>query len=241
MALAVGQAPVHVSSSMCGRYTNRFTWSQLHTLMRLTTPAPGDLLPMRYNIAPTQTAPVVRQDAQGNRTADMLRWGLIPFWADDPGIGPRLINARSEDAASKPSFREAVKKRRCLVPASDFYEWQTLPGQKTKQPWAFRVKGVPVFAFAGLWERWSKGGEPVETFTILTSRPNALVAPIHDRMPVIVRPEMYDLWLDAARHDYADCAPVLEPFPAELMEAHKVSGRVNSPANDESSLIEPTG
>jgi putative SOS response-associated peptidase YedK len=224
---------------MCGRYTNRFTWKDLHAAMRLTTPVPSSQLPLRYNIAPTQTVPIIRQDATGHRSADMLRWGLVPSWAEDKSIGSRLINARSEEAASKPSFREAFKKRRCLVPASDFYEWQALPGQKTKQPWAFKVKNTPVFAFAGLWERWTKGTEPLETFTILTGKPNALVAPIHDRMPVIVRPELYDLWLDAAPHAATDFAQVFEPYPAELMEACRVSTRVNSPAHDDPSLVEP--
>lgn len=200
--------------------------------------APIDLTP-RFNVAPTQTAPVVRQSEAGERTASLLRWGLVPFWADDPGIGSRLINARSEEAATKPSFRAAFKKRRCLVPVSDFYEWQALPGQKRKQPWAFRVTGVPLFAFAGLWERWGTPDDALETFTILTGAPNELIAPIHNRMPVIVPPDLYDVWLDPAREKPQDLADVLKPFPGERMQAIRVSTRVNSPANDDPSLIDP--
>jgi putative SOS response-associated peptidase YedK len=170
----------------------------------------------------------------------------VPFWADDPSIGNRLINARSEEAASKPAFRAAMKSRRCLVPVSGFYEWQAIAGEKRKQPWYFTVKDAPLFAFAGLWESWSGGKgeklpEPVETFTILTGKPNELVAPIHNRMPVIVRPEYYDRWLDAKATDPAALADVLEPFGAERMDAWKVSTRVNAPANQGPELAERTG
>lgn len=224
---------------MCGRFTNRYSWKQLHRLLSLTTPVPESDFVARFNIAPTQNALVVRQDTRGNRAADQLRWGLVPFWADDPAIGNRLINARSEEAATKPSFRAAFKKRRCLIPVSDFYEWQAIPGVKRKQPWAFRVAGAPLFAFAGLWERWDKADVPLDTFTILTGAPNALVAPIHNRMPVIVRPSLYDLWLDPAHETPLDLAPVFEPFPADEMEAHRVGTRVNSPANDDPTCIQP--
>jgi putative SOS response-associated peptidase YedK len=228
---------------MCGRFTHYYTWSELHKLMSLTTAAPSPpllaALNPRYNVAPTQCTPVVRQDAQGNRSADALTWGLVPHWAKDPAMGSRLINARSEEAAGKPSFREAVKKRRCLVPVSDFYEWQAVPGEKRKQPWAFRVKDAPLFAFAGLWERWDKSLQPLETFTILTRTPNELIAPLHNRMPVIVRPEHYDVWLDSRLTSMTELAAVIEPFPATLMEARRVSTRVNSPANDDAALIAP--
>lgn len=227
---------------MCGRFTHYYTWRDLHRLMRLTTafsalpPPELDLTP-RYNVAPTQRAPVVRQDAKGERSAASLTWGLVPHWAKDPTIGSRLINARSEEASGKPSFRDAVKRRRCLVPVSDFYEWQAIPGEKRKQPWAFRVKEVPLFAFAGLWERWDKAGEPLETFTILTRKPNELITPLHDRMPVIVRPDHYDTWLDSRIESMDPLAHVLDAFPADQMEARRVSTRVNSPANDDESLV----
>lgn len=226
---------------VCGRYSHRFTWKQLHRLMRLTTDIGHELsgLSPRYNVAPTQDAPVVRQDAAGERSAAMLRWGLVPFWAHDPGIGSRLINARSEEVALKPAFRAAFKKRRCLVPVSSFYEWQAVPGEKRKQPWVIGVRGAELFALAGLWERWSREGTTLDSFTILTGRPNELVRPIHNRMPVIIRPEHYDLWLDPKREDHADFATMLEPFPADAMEAHRVGTRVNSPGNDDPSCIEP--
>jgi putative SOS response-associated peptidase YedK len=237
---------------MCGRFTHLYTWPELHRLMRLTTGVkpPGGaggrdgaqgVLRASYNVAPTQTALIVRQDGSGERTAVEAKWGLVPFWAEDPGIGNRLINARAEEAAVKPAFREAVKRRRCLVPTSGFYEWQAVEGSKRKQPWYFTVKDAPVFGIAGLWERWEKGdgsGPPLETFTILTGKPNRLVAPVHHRMPVIVRPELYDLWLDPGRESMDGMGAVLEPFAAEAMEAHRVGTRVNSPANNDPSLVE---
>lgn len=209
--------------------------------MRLWTGATPLPLEPRFNVAPTQSAPVVRVDAEGRRVAVSLRWGLVPFWASDPAIGSRLINARGEEAAGKPSFRAAFKARRCLVPMSDFYEWQALPGEKRKQPWAFRVRAVPLFAVAGLWERWEKGptGEPLETFALLTCAPNALLEPIHTRMPVIVPPALYDLWLDPAVTRAEALAPVLQPFPAEAMEGVRVSTRVNAPTHDDPTLLEP--
>jgi putative SOS response-associated peptidase YedK len=207
--------------------------------MRLTT-SPDAIAELRasYNVAPSQISPIVRQDAAGNREAALARWGLVPFWADDPAIGNRLINARSEDAAVKPAFRAAAVSRRCLVPADGFYEWQVVEGSTRKQPWFLRVRDAELFAFAGLWERWSREGTVLETFTILTGKPNDLVAPIHDRMPVIVRPESYDTWLDGRREDWSQLRPVLEPFPSGQMEAYRVGTRVNRPENDDASLME---
>lgn len=224
---------------MCGRFTHRYTWAELHALMRLWTGAAALDLAPRFNVAPTQFSPVVRLDEGGHRVAANLRWGLVPFWADDPTIGSRLINARSEEAAGKPSFRAAFKARRCLVPISDFYEWQAIPGERRKQPWAFRVTDSPLFALAGLWERWTKGPEPIESFTILTCAPNGLLAPIHNRMPVIVPPEAYDRWLDPALRTHDELADLLQPFPASHMMGFHVGTRVNSPANDDPSLLTP--
>ena len=164
----------------------------------------NEALRKRFNIAPTQQAPVVRVDREGNRELVPLRWGLVPFWARDLKIGTTMINARSEGIEAKPAFREAVKSRRCIVPATGFFEWQgERPGRK--QPFAITVPEMPVFGFAGLWERWKpeKDAEAVETFTIVTTDANETVAPIHDRMPVILPMDSIDTWLtgppDAAR------------------------------------------
>jgi putative SOS response-associated peptidase YedK len=194
-----------------------------------------DLAPS-YNVAPSQLTPVVRLDGEGHRTAAMLKWGLVPFWATGPAIGSKLINARAEEVAGKPAFRAAAKKRRCLVPVDGFYEWKK--ESQGKRPYLIRVKDVPLFAFAGLWESWGKGEQKLETFTILTGKPNALVSTIHDRMPVIVRPEHYALWLDPRHEDFSELTPVLEPYPAERMVAVPVSTRVNSPKNNDAACIE---
>ena len=150
----------------------------------------------RFNIAPTQQAPVVRASREGGREIAMLRWGLVPFWAKDLKVGTSMINARSEGIEAKPAFREAVKARRCIVPATGFFEWQgERPGRK--QPFAITVPGMPLFGFAGLWERWraEKDAEPVETFTIVTTDANEAVMAVHDRMPVILPMEAIDTWL----------------------------------------------
>jgi putative SOS response-associated peptidase YedK len=153
-----------------------------------------DRIRRRYNIAPTQEAPVVRTAGDGTREAAMLRWGLVPSWAKDIKIGTKMINARSETAPEKPSFRSAFRHRRCLVPASGFFEWQGEPGHK--QPYAITVGDQPLFAFAGLWESWrSADAEVVETYTILTTDPNAAIATLHDRMPVILHPADWGEWL----------------------------------------------
>lgn len=172
----------------------------------------SDRIRKRFNIAPTQEAPVIRAAKDGAREVAMLRWGLVPFWARDPKIGTTMINARSEGVEAKPAFREALKQRRCLVPATGFFEWQGEPGRK--QPWAITVPGQPLFAFAGLWERWKPpAGEPVETFTIVTTDANEQVARIHDRMPVILPMDALDTWLagpaDEARQ-------LLKPWEGEL-------------------------
>ena len=161
----------------------------------------------RYNIAPTQEAPVVRVGAGGARELALLRWGLVPSWAKEPGVGTKMINARSEGVESKPAFRAAVRSRRCLVPATGFYEWKGLPGRK--QPYAITIER-PLFAFAGLWETWSpQGGKPVETFTILTTDANPAIAPVHDRMPVILPHDAEEAWLTG---DTQDALAVLAPY-----------------------------
>ena len=223
---------------MCGRFTAKLTWQQLHDLYEIAVPEPRqddlDLKP-RYNIAPSQTVPVLRLNPAGRRELALLRWGLIPSWSKDPKIAYRTINARAETIATAPAFRAAFKKRRCLVPASGFYEWKKL--DDGKQPYYIGMRDSAPFAFAGLWERWDKGESPIETFTIITGEPNSLLADIHNRMPAILDPNDYDAWLSAA--DTAIPQALLQPFPAQLMTAHPVSKRVNTPKNDDAALIEP--
>lgn len=193
----------------------------------------------RYNIAPSQAAPVVRRvDGQEGMSVALLKWGLIPAWAKEmPKHQP--INARGETAAMSPMFREAMARRRCLVPADGFYEWQ---GERPpKRPYLIRMKDEAPFAFAGLWERWKPRGveDVIETFTILTTSPNELVAPIHDRMPAILPPENYERWVDPKVSAEA-ATDLVKPYPAMAMAAHEVSARVNSPKNDDPSLLEDT-
>ena len=164
----------------------------------------------RYNIAPTQEAPVVRVGASGSRELAMLRWGLVPSWAKELAVGTKMINARAEGVEAKPAFRAAVRERRCLVPATGFYEWKGLPGRK--QPYAITIDR-PLFAFAGLWETWTaREGQPVETFTIITTEANPAIASVHDRMPVILPKDAEEAWLAG---DAKDALAVLAPYAAE--------------------------
>lgn len=217
---------------MCGRFTYLFRWRELHKLMRLATPPDAEQaeLPLRYNIAPSQTVPVVISTERG-REAAMHRWGLVPAWSKDLAIAYKTINARSETAATSPAFRSAFKARRCLVPVSGFYEWQKLEA-KTKQPWYITPADEGgVFAFAGLWEEWKGQDPPLRTFTILTTTPNEFMAPIHDRMPVILEPEDWDGWLKDGD------AALLKPCSPDRMAKRKVSTRVNKPGNDDAACI----
>jgi putative SOS response-associated peptidase YedK len=221
---------------MCGRYTlfkiNRiqqaFPW--------IVEPVPADV-PTRYNIAPTQ--PIL---AVANNHADRFEhfhWGLIPSWAKDPAIGNRMINARAETLAEKPAFRTALRRRRCLVPADGFYEWKKDPGGKTKTPMHVRMKSGEIFAFAGLWETWhAPDGSVVPSLTLITTQPNELMSEIHDRMPVILKPQDYQRWLDPKELPPADLADLLRPYPADEMEARPVSRTVNNPKNESPDCIE---
>jgi putative SOS response-associated peptidase YedK len=219
---------------MCGRYSITTAPEAMRRLFRFTNPVPE--LPPRYNAAPTDKLPVVRLDREGNRELAVLRWGLIPFWAKDEKIGFKSINARAETASTAPAFREAFRHRHCLVPATGFYEWKKLPGGG-KQPYNIRMRDGSPMAFAGLWERWRKGQEPIETFTIITGQPNSLTAELHDRMPVILEPDHWDTWL--AARDMVAMQAMLQPFPAQLMRAYPVSQKVGNVKNDTPDLIEP--
>jgi putative SOS response-associated peptidase YedK len=186
-------------------------------------------------VAPTQEVATVVEGGEGRRL-EMSRWGLIPAWADDPGIGARMINARSETVAEKPSFKKAFKQRRCLIPADGFYEWRKENGGK--QPYYIRTQSGRPFAFAGLWESWSRNGEGIQSCTILTTGANDFLQEIHHRMPVILPPEVYDLWLDPGIREPDQLLPLLAQYPGEDMEAYPVSRRVNSPSNNEPGCIE---
>jgi len=218
---------------VCGRYTLSTDPATLATAFGL---AATPTVEPRYNIAPTQPVGAVRVEG-GERRFVRLRWGLIPSWAKDPSIGSRLINARAETVVEKPSFRTALRLRRCLVVADGFYEWQRRP-DGGKQPYHIRLVDGRPFAFAGLWERWADPtGAPVETCTILTTAANALMATIHDRMPVILDAADYAAWLDPERRDPVAVLPLLAPYPPERMAAHPVSSRVNRPSEDVPELV----
>ncbi len=223
---------------MCGRYSLSAPGDVIAEVFALA--AVPDLRP-RWNIAPTQEVPVVRAPQAGEgagRRLDLLRWGLVPSWARDPSIGSRMINARSETAHRKPSFREALRRRRCIVPADGFYEWQRAPGGKV--PTRIQRRDGRLLALAGLWESWARGpAEPLVTFTILTTAPSPLLRPIHDRMPVLLRPADRDLWLDSSVQDPARLAPLFVPGSDDILETFAVSRRVNSPAHDDAGCVAP--
>jgi putative SOS response-associated peptidase YedK len=189
----------------------------------------------RYNVAPVQPVLAVR-DASDGREAAFLKWGLVPRWAIDPAVGKRLINARAETVTEKPSFRDAFSRRRCLMPMEGFYEWSRRGD--SKRPFYFHMRDGEPFAVAGLWESWEGGGDPLETCTLLTTEANELLAGYHDRMPVI-RPEDYDLWLDAGVRSAERLLPLLRPYLREEMTTYAVSLMVNSPSNDSPRCVEP--
>lgn len=230
-----GAAPAQHSVAMCGRYSITTPVEGLRQLFRFSGPALN--LQPRWNVAPTQQAPVVRLRKDGSRELRMLRWGLVPFWAKDDRGGARMINARGETVAEKPAFREAFKARRCLVPADGFYEWETLGATPSKQPLLFRMADGRPFAFAGLWERWhpKDGGTPLETFTIVNTAANDIMAQYHDRVPIVLAPEDYATWLDPN----ADARPLLKAPPSEWFTATRVGTRVNNVRNDDPECAAP--
>ena len=215
---------------MCGRF--RLSRSKEIIAEHFDTPDEIEWSP-RYNIAPAQPVAVVRQNSERPvRQLSVIRWGLIPSWAKDANIGYKMINARSETVVEKPAYRESFKTRRCLIPANGFYEWKK--EGKTKQPFHFGMHDDSLFAFAGIWDRWKNPlGEIIETCSILTTTPNALLADVHDRMPVIMPLEHYDLWLDPGFKGTDDLRELLRPYEPSLMRRYPVSTRVNLVKNDD--------
>lgn len=219
---------------MCGRYTLTQHERRLQERYGIIDREAELFLP-RFNIAPTQQAPVLLWDDKPR--LKLLRWGLIPFWAKDEKIGGQLINARSETVADKPAFRGAFKKRRCLVLSDGFYEWMKTPTGKVPV-WITRKDQQP-FCFAGLWENWRNAeGEDVLSFTILTTSANELLSQVHNRMPVILDEQAFDGWLDPARSDKGSLAGLLRPYPSDALQFYPVSTLVNSPRNDNPKCIE---
>lgn len=220
---------------MCGRFTLHIPpelLAEIFGLIEIPT------FPARFNIAPSQKVAVIRQNGDGQNRLDFLRWGLIPSWAEDISIGYKLINARSESVHEKHSFRHAIRYRRCLIPTSGFYEW--VQEGKTKKPLYVCMKDGSPMVFAGLWESWkSPEGEVIESCTILTTTSNKLIESLHDRMPVILHSQEYDIWLDREMTDPEKLKHLYKPYPADLMEIYPVSSQVNSPRNDSPDCIKP--
>ena len=224
---------------MCGRYSLVTDLSAL--ARRFAFDAAGLSGEPAYNIAPTQQALTVRE-GKGGRQAAFIRWGLIPSWAKDASIGARMINARAETVAEKPAFRTGLRRWRCLVLADGYYEWQQVRGSKAKRPMRITLRTGEPFAFAGLWEEWrNPDGITIHSCTIITTTPNELLAPIHDRMPVILTRDAEPLWLDTSIADPGLLANVLRPYPADAMHAYEVSPLVNSAANNTPEVLARAG
>lgn len=223
---------------MCGRYVSP-SEASLERQFNLNRGG-GDLFGPRYNAAPTQKLPVYRIHPERGPELVRLRWGLIPSWAKDTKIGASCINARGDTVAEKPAFRSAFKRRRCLVPMMGFYEWKKTPAGKV--PHYIHLMNSEVYAVAGLYEWWpgKDGAEPIETYTVITTEANDIVAGLHDRMPVILPEQHYAAWLDPKNEKTDELRRLLKPYPAEEMRAYPVSSRVNAPKNDDKSIIEPT-
>ena len=218
---------------MCGRFVANIPPSVIvATFGLLEVPQLDD----RYNVSPTQMVAVVRSDGAQNRL-DLLKWGFVPSWSKDLSFGSHMINARSETVVEKPAFRHAIKYRRCIIPASGFYEWEHTCDHR-KQPYFIKMADHSPMGLAGLWETWkAPDNSVIETFAILTTVANKLVAPLHDRMPVILHPEDYPLWLSKNMHDPEQLQQLYNPFPAEKMTAHKVPNLVNNPRFDSPACI----
>jgi putative SOS response-associated peptidase YedK len=247
---------------MCGRVVQKTPLAEIRVLLETVNPVPNAAA--TYNGAPTQNLAVVRLDAEGRRSLDLMRWGLIPSWAKDKAIGPRLINAMAETVATKPAFRDAFRRRRCLVPVDFFYEWRKTGSGKQpsgkqpsgkqpsgkqpsgkqpsgKQPYAIGLADGAPMALAGLWERWTdpQDGATLRTFTVITGPPNEAVAPIHNRMPVVLPRESWRRWLGEDRTETDELQALLRPYPAEAMRAYPVAARVGNVRNNDAELLTP--
>lgn len=226
---------------MCGRARLSDDFSEIKIIFGIPPeyPTPNTYKPS-WNVAPTDSLPIVRYNEKtGSRSLDMMRWGLVPYWAKDLKIGFSTINAMAETVDTKPVYREAFRRRRCLVPVNNFYEWKKLDA-KTKQPYAIGLKGGGLMALAGLWENWKSPTEEwVRSFTVITCPPNALCAEVHDRMPVVLAPDAWPVWLGEKTADSERLKGLLTPYPAEGMTMWPVSQRVGNVKNDDPSLIEP--
>jgi putative SOS response-associated peptidase YedK len=221
---------------MCGRYLITSSPEAIRNLFRY---AEEPDFPPRYNVAPTQPVPVVRL-VNGARSFALMRWGLIPGWVKEPNAFSLLINARGETVGDKPAFRNAIRYRRCLFPADGFYEWKSEGGRK--RPFCIRPRDGKPIAFAGLWETWAgPNGEEVDTACIVTTAANSTLAPLHDRMPVVIAPDAFDFWLDCTRVDALMAGALITPAPENLFEAYEVSTAVNRTANDSPEVIAPLG
>jgi putative SOS response-associated peptidase YedK len=217
---------------MCGRFVSATPPDQIAAYFG--TAAPEALLEASYNVAPTDDVYAVVEHGSA-RHLDAFHWGLVPYWAKDPKIASKMINARAETVAEKSAYKQALLKRRCIIPATGFYEWQKRPGQKTKQPFFVHHPDGEPYAFAGLWEVWrgaNKDQEPLRSCTIITTTPNQPMAAIHDRMPVILPPEAWDTWLDRENHDLDLLGRLLVPVAASMVTLHPVSNAVNNVRND---------
>ncbi len=220
-------------NGMCGRFALAFIKG---FFTRFEVIDQSAQIQPRFNIAPSQRVPIIVSESP-NKVVEM-KWGLVPFWAKDPKIGNRLINARGEGISKKPAYRASVKRRRCLVPATGFYEWREEEGRKT--PYYVHMKDGGLFAFAGLWDSWNKAeGEPLQTFTIITTRANSALHEIHNRMPVILRREHESLWLEQRELEPDELARIFKPYPAKLVTSYEVSTDVNNARNEGEHLIEP--
>ncbi len=228
---------------MCGRFTLSSSAARIAEAFSVEAPA---TLPPRFNIAPSQHVLAVREKHAATKPTTRerelvtLQWGFVPMWARDPASGSRMINARSETAATKPAFRASFRSQRCLVVADGFYEWQVDPDTGKKQPWYIRLRSGLPFGIAGLMSHWKKPGKPaIESCALLTCEPNELMVAIHDRMPVIVPPESFDAWLDGEEGAEGRISGLLRPFDAAQMLAYRVSTLVNSPRHDSAKCVEP--
>lgn len=240
--IAVVRTGVH-NATMCGRFSLDTDERGFRDTFAITNEIPAAGF-HAFNIAPDQGSenrsprllPVVRHGAAGNELA-MMQWWLLPHWSREPFVKYSTFNARSDTVAKSPTFRDSFRSRRCLVPASGFYEWEKRGGAKL--PWNVRVRGAGLFAMAGLWDRWERGGQVVESFSVIVTEANSLMRPIHDRMPVILQPQDYARWLNPGFSEVGELLALLKPYPSENMDAFRVSTRVNNARNEGPELAEP--